>query len=76
MGWNLRMKSFNCSSFTENQIILHEAHQLEELYQTILKEEDFILVLPTQSLVVVATPLVARVRNGDVKLSADNKGEN
>lgn len=69
-----KMKKFNATTYKENMIELVSHEALQELYETIDNEENFILIWEEgkieQSEVIIANNLSAKIKNGDVKLTS------
>lgn len=68
------METFEATKYKDNVIELTSTEQLEKLYDVIEKEENFILKWKEgevkQSEVMVGNNLSAKVKNGDIKLTA------
>jgi len=72
------MKTFNAKEYTEDRIELEDNNKLEELYNTIENEENFILLLYLnnnlkKSVIVISSNLKAKVANGDIILSSSEE---
>jgi len=78
MGCN-KMKTFNATKVTANSIELTTAEVLQDLYDIIDKEENFILSWSEgtvrQAEVMIANNLKAKVSTGDLKLTAKSGGK-
>lgn len=69
------MKRFEASTYNENMIVLTNKEQLEQLYDIIESEEDFILEWKSDdgkelAEVIIANNISSKVKNGEVKLSS------
>lgn len=68
------MKEFNIAKFEENEIQLMESKYLEDLYKTIIAEEDFIVhVIDGEnkySKIVIGLNLTSKVKSGEFILSS------
>ena len=64
------MKKFNVDKMTDTDIVLSDQKELNDLYETIKSEENFIVVNKESSEVIIATNILAKVKNGEIKLSA------
>ena len=72
------MKKFKATKYKEGLIELSDAKQLEEAYNTIQKEEDFILEWKEgeviKSEVMISTDFSSKLKTGDIKLTACQAG--
>lgn len=73
-GSEKKMKRFVAVLFNDKEIQLQKESDIEELYLCITKEQDFIIQTKETSIVVMVSPLVARFKNGEIKISAKNTG--
>jgi hypothetical protein len=70
------MKTFFATKYDNKSIELQSSRELDELYNTAIAEENFILkwddseTKMTRSEVVIATNIVAKIKTGDIKLTA------
>jgi hypothetical protein len=70
------MKTFFATKYDNKSIELQSSRELDELYNTATAEENFILkwndseTKMTRSEVVIATNIVAKIKTGDIKLTA------
>lgn len=73
------MKSFFATTYKPNAIELASSKELDDLYNTVVAEENFILKWKDgkmlRSEVIIASMFVAKIKTGDLKLTAHEEGE-
>ena len=69
------MKEYQALIYNDKTIVLNNSKTLAELYDTMMVEENFILSWKEKdkkySDVIIASNIVAKVKTGDIKLSAN-----
>ena len=74
------MKKYKATKFEKGVIELTSSEKLEELYQTIEKEENFVLEWKegdvSRSKLIVATDMMGKIKTGDIELCAVSTGWN
>jgi hypothetical protein len=69
------METFKAKVVTDNIMVLSDVKALEELYNIIVKEEDFIVEWQEKDIkkakLIVGASLISKIRAGDVQLTCE-----
>ena len=69
------MQKFKAKIVTDNIMVLSDVKALEELYNVIMKEEDFIVEWVSKegnhAKVIVGASLISKIRTGDMQLTCE-----